>query len=224
MPVHAVEVAVEERHARVRGLAQAAADLVPVRGDVDAVDLAARHHDVLDVAALECEQRLDHALALGAAPRPARPRCRATASRGIARGRSARSRRGSARKQGATSQATRPRGDAREARRPGAASRARRGAAAARGRRPRRARDRAAHAGGASAMQATSAAITSDAQQHGREAGASRLVGHAAREAQRSRVPRATRAPRGASRRAGIAASISGGKREQCERPCRGTV
>ena len=63
--VHAVEVAVEERHARMGRLAQPAADLLPVRRDVDAVDLAARHHHVLDPAPFEAEQRLDHALALG---------------------------------------------------------------------------------------------------------------------------------------------------------------
>ena len=63
--VHAVEVPVEERHARVGRLAQASADLVPFRRDVDAVDLAARNHHVLDAAPLEAKQRLDHALALG---------------------------------------------------------------------------------------------------------------------------------------------------------------
>ena len=63
--VHAIEVTIEQRHARMRRFANLPADLVPAGRDVDAVYFAARHHHVLDPAPFEPEQRLDHALALG---------------------------------------------------------------------------------------------------------------------------------------------------------------
>ena len=146
---------------RVCGVSRSrSADLVPVGGDVDAVDVAARHHDVLDRAALEVEQRLDHALALGGLG-DERIRDVGDASPPDRAAPAASSRRGSSRKNGATSQTTRRAAALAERRRRGAASRAGEQRPAARARAATATRESRRAARGAARCRRRAAASTS---------------------------------------------------------------